>query len=282
LLVAVSVSLTADRSEPQVETATVFVTVLDGDNAPVTGLAASEFVITEDGTARTVTEARPAAEPMAVGVIVDTAQPPQGMVAPIRDLRAGLGTFVKTILGANSESRVALMEAGGAAVTTVDFTNQLEALTRGINRLNQSQRAASVILEGIVDLSRSIASQPAARRAIVTVDFNSNETSRIVERDFSPPLQRSGASVWTVSIRGSGAPPPNREAVLDWSVQVTGGLRLTAVAASALEANLRTVALALSSQYAVTYQRPAGTRAKDVRAAAARGAKFLTARPAGR
>jgi hypothetical protein len=78
-------------------------------------------------------------------------------------------------------------------------------------------------------------------------------------------------------VRGQGL-SAGREAVLDAVTEMTGGLRLTGVSASALEEQLRIIANALTSQYLVTYQRPGGGSVTRVRAAAAKGSKFLATR----
>jgi VWFA-related protein len=278
-ILAASTTLTPDARQETISR-TAYVTVLDDSNAPVTGLTAADITIVEDGTPRPVTAVAPATDPLAIALLVDTAQPPPGMVAPIRDIRAALNTFVGIIQAANPESQMAIMETGGAAVLTVRFTSRTQDLTRGINRLIQTQRAATVVLEGLQEISRVIAQQPILRRAILSVDFDQQETSRINDKEFSSAVQRAGASVWSVSIRSPAGSAANREAVLEWLAGMTGGLRLTGVVTSALESQLRTVASALTSQYLVTYQRPNGVAVAELRAAATRGARVLAVRPA--
>ena len=266
-----------DASISQESTHTAYVTVLDDKHAPVTGLTPADLVIMENDTARPVTEVVPAADPLVVALLVDTAQPPLGTQAPIRDLRTAVTKFVTMILASNPESQIGIMETGGAAVLTVKFTNRLPDLTRGIGRLIQTQRTSAVVLEAIQDISKTISTQAPTRRAIVSIDFDSHESSRINEKDFSTAVQPAGAAIWAVSVRGSGG-SSSREAVLDWATELTGGMRLTVMAASALEAQMQIVAAALTSQYRVTFKRPAETPVGDLRAAATRGSKFLVTR----
>jgi hypothetical protein len=112
---------------------------------------------------------------------------------------------------------------------------------------------------------------------VVSIDFDSQDTSGAQGEDVAAAIQGAGASVWAVSIRGQGG-SAMREAMLDAITEISGGLRLTAVTASALEQKLTAVARALTSQYLVTYQRPGGGSVTQVRAAAAKGSKFLATR----
>ncbi|HSC25818.1 MAG TPA: hypothetical protein VLD67_01005 [Vicinamibacterales bacterium] len=270
-------SLTAGASQDTVPR-TVYLAVLDDANAPVTGLTAKEVTIVENGALRQVTDIGPATDPLCVAILVDTAQPPAGQTAPTRDLRAGVSALVGIIQTTNPESEIALMETGGAAVVTVRFTNKGQDVTRAVNRLVQTQRTSAVMLEGLLSMSETIASRPTRRRAIVTVDFDSTDPSRIREQEYAEALTRAGASVWAVSVRRGAGLAAARDAILDWATTLTGGLRLTVVSVSALESQLQIVANAIASQYAVTYQQPAGTTISDLRAAATRGSKFLVTR----
>ncbi|MEZ5317774.1 MAG: hypothetical protein R2752_10270 [Vicinamibacterales bacterium] len=254
-----------------------FVIVLDGDDAPVTDLTPADVVIIEDGAPRPVTKIEVASEPISIGLLVDTAQPRMGSSAPTRDLRNGLTAFVKIIQEANPESRIAVMQTAGAAVMSVDFTNKTSDVNKALGRLFPSQRTSAVVMEALVDMGKAIAKEPHRRRAIVSIDFDSQETSGVTGEDLSEAIQNAVTSVWAVSIHG-GSASAAREATLDAVTEITGGLRLTAVSASALTSQLETIARALTSQYLVTYQRPNGSSVTQVRAAANKGAKFLATR----
>ena len=169
------------------------------------------------------------------------------------------------------------MNTAGAAVMVQDFTDNTQNLTRAFGRLIPSQRTGAVVVEALLDIGKAIGRQPGTRRAVVSIDFDSQDTSGAQGEDVAAAIQGAGASVWAVSIRGQGG-SAMREAMLDAITEISGGLRLTAVTASALEQKLTAVARALTSQYLVTYQRPGGGSVTQVRAAAAKGSKFLATR----
>lgn len=276
LIFTLATSGTAAMQDNVVRTA--YVTVLDAKDGPVTDLAAAEVVIMEDGNPRAVTEIKPAVEPLTLAVLVDTAKPRLGDQFPTRDLRVGLASFLRIIQTASPAAKIAVMDTAGAAVMTQDFTDKTADLTRAFNRLIPSARTSAVVLEAIVDAGKAIGRQAGTRRAIVSIDFDSQDTSGVRGEDIARAVQTAGAGVWAVSIHGAQGGSGVREAGLDAITEISGGLRLTAVGSAALEQKLEVVARALASQYLVSYLRPGNPAVTQVRAAAARGSKFLATR----
>lgn len=275
---AASWSRTAARTPQENIVRTAYVTVLDASDAPITDLKPEEVVIMEDGNVRAVTEIKPAPEPLTVALLVDTAKPMHGQQAPTRDLRVGLATFLKIVQGANPASKIAVMDTAGAAVMVQDFTDKTADLTRAANRLIPSARTSAVVLEALVDAGKAIGKQPGTRRAVVSVDFDSQDTSGVRGEDIAKAIQSAGAAVWAVSIHGAQGGSGQREAGLDAITEISGGLRLTGVGPASLEQKMQIVAKALTSQYLVSYLRPASASVTQVRAAATRGARFLATR----
>ncbi|MEZ5320304.1 MAG: hypothetical protein R2752_23075 [Vicinamibacterales bacterium] len=270
----------------------VLLTALDGSGAPVRGLGPTDFMLREDGQDREVAEVTPATDPQYVLVLIDTAQPPMGQQAPVRDMRLGLTTFVQRIQAANPASQIALMEIGGAAVTTVKFTAKAEDLEKSINRLFPSQRSETVLLEGLMDAAKDMGKAKGPRRAIVSLTFASREGSRIQPRDVAMAVQQAGASYWAISVQASADAAtamsglqnademgPAREAILENLPPATGGQRITAVSATGLESIFGRVADALTAQYVVTYARPDGAGMPQAIQARAKGASTVLMAP---
>jgi len=256
----------------------ILVTVLGKDGVPIRDLAVGEFSVTEDGARREVTAAALATDPLFVSVLIDTSKPQQGDVDPVRDLRASLATFVKTIHATSPTAEIALTTVGGAGVLIQDFTTQAVELERVTSRLVSDQRSMAVVLEALIDAARGLRDKPSPRRAIVTLDFASREASTVQPTTVIEEVFKSGASVWAVSVHGSmGGTAPRRDTTIDHLTKNTGGVRATALLPSALDSTLKNLALALTSQYVVTYTRPDGPAPRSIVPAAKRGSKVLMA-----
>lgn len=259
---------------PQAQAKMALVTVIADAAGPIRELTAKDFVVTEDNQKRDVLSAAIADDPLSIALLVDSSQPPMGAMPPTQDLRTALASFVKTIQSQSAGARIALTEFAGAAVPRVGFTAPKADLDAAIGRLYPNQQGQAVLLEALVDAGKLLAGQPAPRRAVVSVDFNSPEGS--AERTLktaAEELHKAGATLWSVSVRGNVVTTPLREEVLNKTIQANGGLRLMPVDASGLESNLKIVAHSLASQYTVTFNRPAGASPKVTKLETTRGAK---------
>ena len=257
-------------SRPQAQSKMALVTVVADATGPLRDLTAKDFRVTEDGQQREVLSATVAEEPLSIALLVDSTQPPMGSVPPTQDLRTALATFVKALPGA----RIALSEFAGASVQKIGFAARPADLDAAIARLYPNHQGHAVLLEALIDASRQLAAQPAPRRAIVAVDFNSPEGS--AERTMQAAVDevhKAGATLWSVSVRGNVMTTPGREEVLNKIVKANGGLRLMPVDATGLEPNLKIVAHSLASQYTVAFNRPGGANPKMTKFETTRGAK---------
>ena len=251
------------------------VTVVADSSGPVKGLAARDFKVLEDKTSREVISVERAEEQLFISLLVDTTKPPMGMQYPTQDVRGALSTFAKTIQSAGASAQFSLMEFAGAAVTTQDFTANGGALDKVIQRLYQNPQGTAVLIEAMSEASKKIADKPTPRRAIVSIDFRSPETSADQTlKKTAEEVRKSGATVWAVSIGVQSSSEP-REALLNNVTQVSGGMRLTAIEASGLESLLTKVAYSLLSQYTVTFARPDNSPMKPVRMETTKGPKVL-------
>ncbi len=264
----------------------VLVTVIDASGAPVRDLAPADLSVREDEATREVVEVKPATDPMTIAVLVDNTSPTMGTNAPTQELRAGLSAFVKTLQQANPETQIGIWEFAGAAVQTTKFTTKTDDLTKKIQRMFPARQSGAVLLEALVDASKELTKKAVGpRRAIVSVSFNSPEVSTIEPSLVAAAMAKSGASFWAVAIESNASAStsaqggtPTRAVILEEMPPRTGGLRLTGVAGTALEGQLKSIADALTAQHVVTYVRPDGAATPtQIRAVSRRGAKVLTA-----
>lgn len=263
----------------------ILVTLLDKAGQPVKDAKPADLAVSEDGAMREVVEVKPTADPLTIALLIDTTAPTKGTQAPTQELRAGLTTFVKTIHGASPESLIGMWEFAGAGVQTVKLTAKTDDLTKKIQRMFPSTQSGGVLLEALVDASKELSKKAGHRRVVVSVSFNSPEVSTIEPKLVAEAVAKAGVSFWAISIQSnatasnsSSGSSPTREVILDNLTRKTGGVRLTGVAATALEAQLKSIADALLSQYEVTYARPDGApNAERIEPASKRGATALMA-----
>lgn len=254
----------------------VMVTVLEKDGTPLRDLTAADFRVAEDGVARTVTSAVLTADPLSVIVLVDTTKSPMGTPEPTRDVRVAVQTFVNTVFAGGQPTQMALMEYAGAGMMLRGFTDKVADVDKAAGRLVPSQRSNSVLLETLIDAAREVGKRPGPRRAIVIMDRGSQESSQVRADRITAEVEKSGASVWAVSLaQTSGVSVPARDYALEALTAATGGMRLTGVSSSSLETLMKKIANALVSQYVVSYTSE-GTP-KVITPSVARGATVLRA-----
>ena len=267
------------------EQKTIVVTVLDKTGGVVKDVAAGDLAVLEDSATREVIEVKPVTEPLVVAVLVDNTKPTMGKDAPTRELRAGLTALVTTLHASNPATEIGLWEFAGAGVMIQKPTVKTEDLTKRINRMFPSQSTGGVLLEALVDASKELSKKPPQlRRAIVSVSFNSPETSTMDARECAIAIKKARVTYWAVSVQGNAdantsasGGSPVRELIINNVTQATGGVRLTAVTAISLEQQLKSVGDALVSQYLVTYARPSGASAPaNIQAFSKKGLKALT------
>ena len=263
---------------------TILVTVLDQAGAPVKDVAPADLAVQEDQNAREVVSVKPATEPLTIAILVDNTKPTMGKNAPTQELRAALNTFVKTIQTASPESQIGIWEFAGAGVMTQKPTAKTDDLTKKINRMFPAQQPGGVMLEALADASKELSKKGIGpRRVILSVSFNSPEVSEVDPREVAMAMRKAGVTYWAISIAGngdsstqSGGGSASRELIMTNVTQASGGMRLTGVTAISLEAQAKSIADALLSQYLVTYARPEGSAATDIRAVSKKGQKALT------
>ena len=291
LAAAASLLNTSVRALPQGQQKVALVTVVADANGRIKDLTAKDFVVMEDNARREVVDVQPADDPLSIALLIDTTQPPMGMIPPTQDLRTAVTTFIRTIQAAEPAAKISITETAGAAVTPVDFTTRFADLEKAIGRLVPNQPRGAVMLEALVDAGKRLGEQPPPRRAIVSVDFNSLEGSADRSlKDAVEAVHKAGATLWPVSVRGSATNTPAsdvagvrtgvqtspiREEAFNKITQANGGMRLQPVDAPGLEPNLKIVANSLTSQYTITFVRPNGGNPKTTKIETSKGAKVL-------
>ncbi len=269
LSLAAGLSVSASVIARQVPSRTVYVSFVDQEGAPVSGLTAQEVAVAEDGQTRMVLRVEPASDPMTTAIVVDD----QGL--GLTEVREGLAEFVASLPASAS---IGLFSTVRPEWTMVEFTRDRQALQAGIQRLVPVQAAASTfedltrhLLTGferqhttrpiLLLVASGSAPQYAADRAVNSLTgCRPLQDSRDAPRlDCAPEyvfntnwdllvrqVARTGTTFYAVGPRDHGLP-------MSPSAEVSGGRIEATLSNAGIAPALRTIAGEMLGQYAVTY-----------------------------
>jgi hypothetical protein len=171
-------------------------------------------------------------------------------------MRDSLTAFVQLVLKAAPESKIMLMEFGGAAQSRTPFTSNVAELEPVIPKL-LPKASEPVLNEALVEASKLLAKVPSRRRVILSINREpSPEGSRLDMKLVAEEVRKGGASIWGISVRYGTRQDANRETLLKGLAGNSGGIRLTLLTPVQLGDYLRSVAANTIVQYAVTFKRP--------------------------
>jgi hypothetical protein len=246
---------------------TIYVSAVGQNGMPVMDLSAADFVVSEDNVAREVTKIDKATEPLYYAVLVDTSQGSGGTDQSnttnlVQYMREALTGFVKVVLTAAPDSKIMLMEFGGAAQVRQDFTSDLALLEPMIPKM-LPKASEPVLNDAIAEAAKLLTKVPSRRRVVVSVNREPTpEASRLEGKPLAEEVKKTGVSVWAISVRYGTRQDTNRDNILKGLAANTGGIRVTLGSPLQLADYLRSVAANTIVQYAVTFTRPDGPPAK--------------------
>lgn len=260
LLVALAGTALAIASAPQSER-TIYVSAVGGNGMPVMDppITAAEFSVTEDNVVREVVKVDRATEPVYFAVLVDTSAEEGGGTATdlVQHMRAALSGFVKVVLTAAPDSKILLMEFGGAAQVRQDFTSDIALLEPVIPKM-LPKPSEPVAGEALTEASKLLSKVPSRRRVIVVINREPTpEGGRLEPKLVAEDVRKGGASVWSVQVKYGSRQDANREALLKGVTANSGGFRFLLLTPVPLGDYLRSIAANTIVQYAVTIKRPA-------------------------
>ena len=239
----------------QAKPGSIYVSVLDKQGEPVTGLSAEDFRVREDGIAREVLKAGPATEPLTVALLVDDSQAAQ---AGLQMIREAVQAFVTSLEG---KAEISIVTFGERPVIAVNYTTDQAKLQDAAKRIFPRSGSGGYLMDAIVEVSKGLQKREAVRPVIAVlmleggVEFsNRNYTSVLAE------LDKGGAALHVVALGQPNASLTdeirNRSQAIALGTERTGGRRDQVLALTAAAPKMQQLASELLHQYVVTYAHP--------------------------
>jgi hypothetical protein len=259
LLAAVGVVSTA-RVIAQTPQRSMYVSVLNDAGDPVPDLGPSDFIVREDNVAREVLRVAPATEPMQIAVLVDTSRAARN---DISHMRQALPPFVTALTNPNESEKkneVAIIAFGERPTIFTDYTTDVAALNKGINRIWSTPESGAYFLDAVLEVTQGFKKREAQRPVIVSIVAEGQELSYRRYDQVLEPLRNSGAPLYVLMV---GSPTSDlsdegrsRAIFTDQGTVSTGGQRDQLLTPMALPDRLKQLANQLMHVYRVTYARP--------------------------
>jgi Ca-activated chloride channel family protein len=254
-VLVVSALLSPALAHAQAQERTIYAGVTDRAGAPITSLAAGDFIVREDGTPREVLRVATASDPMQIAVLVDTSQ---AMDPYIGDLRRGLRAFFRAM---NGKHEIALFAFGERPTLLVDYTRDLQRLEAGIGRVFAQSNSASYLLDAIIETARGLSTREGGRAAIVAVTAEGPELSGRDHQTVLDEVEAARATLHSLVLtRTNNAlltqAAREREFALAKGAEATGGRRDDLLTSMAIAHSMEALAAEMLHQYEIVYARP--------------------------
>ena len=161
LLAVSAVALLPSSLRAQETEQTLYVSVLDKEGHPVSGLDVPDFRVKEDGQSREILRAGRTADPLDLGILIDNSQSIQPY---LNDFRKALTTFVTKMADEQSAS-ISLIGMADRPTGLEDYTTSVATLQRGVQKVFPQPGAGTVFQDSIVDAIKGIRARKNPRRA---------------------------------------------------------------------------------------------------------------------
>jgi len=243
---------------------TVYVTVVDNEGRPVTGLTPADFVLKESGKERAIVSVEPAKEKARLALMIEVT------MTPFIGVRQGLADFVVRMC---PTAEIALIVVANRAETVVDYTSDVDALIAGIKNLSLSrQQRSTMVPEGVAEVARALERSRPARPVIVLLAFEMPSESSDLPHNILNQIARSRATFSVVATEAGPAAAAGVGTLADSAVRAqvmgegpkqSGGRTIEVSALTAFPARLQQIADDLLGQCLITYTLPDGVKPSD-------------------
>jgi len=232
----------------------LFVSAVDKDGEPVSGLGPDAFIVREDGARREILRVSRATEPIDIALLVDNST---AASQEITFFREALSKFVAKMAPGNN---IAVITLADRPTIVVDYTNDTKRLSDATGRLFPMPQSGMTLLDGILETAQGLARRETPRAVIVPVITDGTEFTNRYSNDVVAALDRVDAALHIVGIgqfiHSEEHGIRERSFLLNDGPAKSGGQYITLLSPHGLDPALQRLARELSSQYKVIYGRP--------------------------
>ena len=232
----------------------LFVSAVDKDGEPVSGLGPDAFIVREDGARREVLRVSRATEPIDIALLVDNST---AASQEITFFREALSKFVAKMAPGNN---IAVITLADRPTIVVDYTSDTKRLSDATGRLFPMPQSGMTLLDGILETAQGLARRETPRAVIVPVITDGTEFTNRYSNDVVAALDRVDAALHIVGIgqfiHSEEHGIRERSFLLNDGPAKSGGQYITLLSPHGLDPALQRLARELSSQYKVIYGRP--------------------------
>jgi VWFA-related protein len=232
----------------------LFVSAVDKDGEPVSGLGPDAFIVREDGARREVLRVSRATEPIDIALLIDNST---AASQEITFFREALSKFVVKMAPGNN---IAVITLADRPTIVVDYTSDTKRLSDATGRLFPMPQSGMTLLDGILETAQGLARRETPRAVIVPVITDGTEFTNRYSNDVVAALDRVDAALHIVGIgqfiHSEEQGIRERSFLLNDGPAKSGGQYITLLSPHGLDPAMQRLARELSSQYKVIYGRP--------------------------
>lgn len=223
----------------------VVASLVDGQQRPVSGIAASSILVSEDGRPqRASVEAATKVAPIALAMALDTSGSMAG--TPLTDAKAAMRTLIESLQPADQGAIITFSTTASVAQGLTDDKNALIATTNAT--VATGNTAIFDAVAAAVDVLSGVPSQ--TRRAIVLLTDGLDTSSRLSLAGATERLSSQGYPLYVIGL-GTNLDSGVLQSLADGS---TGGQAYVAPSSEQLAGIYSGLAQLISAQYVVSYR----------------------------
>lgn len=251
---------------PQIGRRTVYVTALDRNGRPASGLTANDFRVKEDGRVREIVKVEVATQPMQIALLLDDGGP------SLAAIRQASGQFVERL---QRRAEFSLTTTGGQPQTRVSSTEDPRQIYDGLQRTFANVSPTTQFLDVVLQTARSFVRRRAVRPVMVAIVSEGQELSTSRASVVLEAIQQSRAMFYYIGLGApvtSGASPSTeyesvqRNTVIGSGPSNSGGRSEHVLLPNGVEPLMLEFASELAGQYAITYATDASRARLEVAA----------------